>query len=81
MAPPPDVFFHSFGNDFEVGMPTDTPEDFEGLALEVRGSVKRRLLRSREAPSAGGADEALNCRVRSYVSQLVDLPQKLLEES
>ena len=27
----------------EVGMPTDTPEYFEGLALEVRGSVKRSL--------------------------------------
>ena len=57
-------------------MPTDTPEDFEGLTLEVRGSVKRRLLRSREAPSAGGADEALSYRVRSCVSQQVEPHKK-----
>ena len=44
---------------FRKWVATDTPEDFESLALEVHGSVKRRLLRSREALSAGGADEAL----------------------
>ena len=57
-------------------MPTDTPEDYEGLALEVRGSVKRRLSRSREALSPGGADEALSYSVRSCVSQQVEPPQK-----
>ena len=54
------MFFHSCRNDLRSGCQQDTPEDFEGLALEVRGSVKRRLWRSREALSAGGARDRLD---------------------
>ena len=76
MAPPTGCFILLLWHRLEVEMPTDTPEDFEGRALEVRGSAKRRLLRSREALSAGGADEALSCGVRTCVSQQVEPPQK-----